>query len=148
MSITFEISDLRVDSLVPVFVSGMAWFDFDGFSFPGCQWTDAPLSVLGSFGSALSDLTGGASEVDIYFFEGPYYLKVNRVASASDKILVRAICDRDDLEDGTVLFETIYSLKSFGFLYSKALSAAQSWAVEVDAEELSRMIAKFPVIYS
>ncbi|MFE4516877.1 hypothetical protein ACFRMQ_22085 [Kitasatospora sp. NPDC056783] len=65
---------LAVDKRNPLFVAGQAWLEIDGEAFPEAHWTDAPLSVLGSMREALACAHEGELG-EVYFFEGPFYVK-------------------------------------------------------------------------
>jgi hypothetical protein len=74
IDIVNNLGALKVDSRKPLFVAGRVWLDIEGVAFPSEGWSDAPLSVLGSFSSALSH-AAEVGEGDLYFFDGPFFVK-------------------------------------------------------------------------
>jgi hypothetical protein len=75
MNVSVSVEDLSVAANYPDNPDnpdGRIWLMIGGESFPGENWTDTPLSVLGSFKTALAMLAAGGGEADSSFFDGPY----------------------------------------------------------------------------
>ena len=70
-----DLDTLVVRSSTDRYVTGAVWLAFGDREFPDRGWNDAPLSVLGSFGTAIENLRK-RGEADFYFFEGPLFVKL------------------------------------------------------------------------
>ncbi|MFJ6409709.1 hypothetical protein ACIQK9_29750 [Streptomyces hydrogenans] len=100
-AIEIDVDSLKVDSVDPVFVAGKVRVVWNGQDFPHAVWTDAPLSVIGSLGTAIEHIRGGRTEADVYFFEGPYFVKLSAADSpgTEDTVRVTGLRDRGSEED-------------------------------------------------
>lgn len=93
---------LTLDSRDPLLVSAPIWLVLDGTAVPEVDWYDAPLSVLGSMGAAVTELLAeGFGE--LYFFEGSYFVQFD--ATADGAVEVTAADDSD--EDAVRVLATV-----------------------------------------
>ena len=70
-SVTVVPQSLKVDSREFLYVAGRVWLTISDVDFPGRDWSDSPLSVIGSLGTAVRDyMADGIGEM--YFFGGPF----------------------------------------------------------------------------
>ncbi|MFB6833217.1 MULTISPECIES: hypothetical protein [Streptomyces] len=107
--IEIDVDSLKVDSVDPVFVAGEVRVAWNGQVFPHAAWTDAPLSVIGSLGTAIEQIRAGRAEADMYFFEGPYFVKLSATGGPGDEAMVRVTGLRDHWseENGEDLAEIV-----------------------------------------
>lgn len=57
-------------------VSGVIFVDTGAAQFPERQWNDFVVVVLGWWCAACTSLLGGASEVELWFMDGPFLLQL------------------------------------------------------------------------
>ncbi|MER5419515.1 hypothetical protein [Streptosporangium roseum] len=141
--IIIPVETLEVDSRYPLFVGGQAWVEIEGVTFPGAHWTDTPLSVLGTLHSAISAVRQGES-ADVYFFEGPYFLKIFPVEDGSTPLQldVVAVCDRSD--EGVVEARAKVTLSEVVKKYNLTLSSVHKWAATREEVEVLDILSRIP----
>ncbi|KUL38704.1 hypothetical protein ADL22_17525 [Streptomyces sp. NRRL F-4489] len=100
--LTMTLADLEVAPGEPRQLSGRIWFTLAGTDFPGARWSDTPLPVLGSLCEALAR-AGRGEAGEVYFFEGPYYVRLVPVPGDGPEPRVEAlgVCDRAGLVSGS-----------------------------------------------
>jgi hypothetical protein len=143
MPFTIEVvpHSFTVDSVEPVFVSGEVWVTVGGHAFPGERWVDAPISVVGTLGSAAEAIRGG-EPVDMYFFEGPYFVKLSPAASFDVDRMVRVTALKDYWDEaaqdhfGEIIADAFVSLGKIEETYQKAVTDMIFWAEENGQPEL------------
>jgi hypothetical protein len=109
MRIAFDPSTLVQGSNLSRSVTGVIYFDFDGFCFPDEQWSDFPVVITAWWLEALEKLERGFErEVKLYFMDGPYWMTVTR--QDGDDVQIRCIEDRTG---GGVVHEEMVSLQDF-----------------------------------
>lgn len=142
----FEVApnSLRVDSKNPLFLAGEIWLQVDTLSFPATGWSDSPLSVIGSFGAALVSVLAGEEDVDAYFFEGPYFVKL--LGSADSDLRVVGVCDRytDNEGGGKVEVESTASLARLIDNYEKCVGVLLEWATTNGEYEVLSALSRLP----
>lgn len=133
-------NSLRVDSRVPLFVAGKVWLTISHVDYPERDWTDSPLSVIGSMGAAISDyLTGGFGEM--YFFEGPYLVRLTADPYDDSLVIVSGVCDRprpiaSSESEETVMTQVSAPLRDVVRSYEAALLGLAEWATLNGDEEV------------
>ncbi|MEV6156960.1 hypothetical protein AB0L53_42135 [Nonomuraea sp. NPDC052129] len=141
------VEELEVRSRSPLFVAGQIWAVIDGVDFPGARWTDSPISVLGSLGTAIQAVRRG--EVgEVYFFDGPYYLKFipeNRLDSTSLKIGVVAVCDRDS-DEGVAWIRGKVALSEVMQKYQLTISFLRGWAESQGEAAVLDLLSHMPSV--
>jgi hypothetical protein len=142
--IIIPIETLKVDSRRPLFVAGRAWIELDGADFPRANWSDSPLSVLGSLSAAIS--TVRQKEVgDFYFFDGPYFVKIFPITTGSAPLQVDvvAVCDRDS-DNGVIEARAEVSLSEVVQKYALTLSSLRDWAARQEEAEVLDLLLRMP----
>lgn len=136
---------LQVDSRVPLFVAGRVWLELAGKPFPVAEWSDAPLSVIGSLGTAISRVPRWGS-ADFYFFEGPYFVKlVKEGGRQGGCVKVFGICDRDPVGpvgEGVVEAQATVSLHVVRQSYNQACQTLRDWAIEHRESEVIEVLSR------
>ncbi|MFE0458578.1 hypothetical protein ACFW1A_04855 [Kitasatospora sp. NPDC058965] len=132
---------LQVDSRSPLFVAGRVWLEIAGRAFPEAGWNDAPLSVLGSIGTAIRGALD-RGEGDVYFFEGPYFTKL--LASNDGLFRVVGVCDRypDPDGGGAIEAEVTVPVQELLDAYRDAVHRLIGWAQERGETEVFAVLAK------
>ncbi|MET9904748.1 hypothetical protein [Streptomyces sp. NPDC006446] len=145
-SVTVVPNSLSIDSRVPLFVAGKVWLTISHTDFPERDWTDSPLSVIGSMGAAVCDYlavgTGG-----MYFFEGPYLVQLTHDPSDDSLVVVSAICDRPSLignreSEETVEAQVSVPLRDVIGSYQAALRALEEWASLNGEEDVASVLSQ------
>jgi hypothetical protein len=131
-----------------VFVSGEVWVTVGGHEFPAEKWVDAPISVVGTLGTAV-EAARREEPYDMYFFEGPYFVKLSPVASFDVDRMVRVTALKDYWDEtaqdylGEIIADSFVPLSEIEESYRKAVVNLISWAEEDGQSELlSLFIAK------
>ncbi|NGM15038.1 hypothetical protein [Verrucosispora sioxanthis] len=117
---------------IPESPSGRAWFVLDGVSFPGEDWFDFPLSMLGSAFDAYLELMRGAPEAVSYVFDGPFNLNYQRSASVSEASVKISAYSEDDEVGQSLKAETEVPLPE---LRSALMESAELMAVALSSVE-------------
>lgn len=145
-SVTVVASSLSVDSRMPLFVARKVCLTISRADFPEIDWIDAPLSVLGSMGTAVRDyLVDGTG--DMYFFEGPYLVRLTPDSSDNSRVVVSGICDRSASIDngengGTVEARVTVPLQEIIGSYQSALRSVEEWASRNGEEEVASVLSR------
>jgi len=93
MRIVFDESTLEQGENVGRSITGVLYFDFSGFFFPGDGWSDFVVVILTWWLSALERLERGVEcEGVLRFMDGPYWIAV--AARDGDVVLLRCTEDR------------------------------------------------------
>lgn len=141
------VEELEVRSRSPLFVAGQIWAAIDGVDFPSARWTDSPISVLGSLGAAIDAVRRG--EVgEVYFFDGPYYLKFipeNSTDSTPLKIDVVAVCDRES-DEGVAQIQRSVALSEVIQKYQLSLSFLREWAENREEAAVLDLLPHMPSV--
>ncbi|GAA0393496.1 hypothetical protein [Micromonospora gifhornensis] len=117
---------------IPKSPSGRAWFVLDGVSFPGEDWYDFPLSMLGSAFDAYLELMRGEPEAVSFVFDGPFNLNYRRSVSAPE-VSVKISAYSEDGELGqTLKAETEVALSE---LRNALMKSAELMAVALSSVE-------------
>jgi hypothetical protein len=104
---------------------GSIWLHHDGnggetADFPGCDWSDFVVVVLGWWLAGIRDLHQGAEQVEFRFMDGPLFFSVTPHDSATYRIR----CVRDGLNSNDQLYDWFTSIAHFEFsLYEAALAS-------------------------
>ncbi|WP_327070818.1 hypothetical protein [Kitasatospora sp. NBC_01302] len=142
---------LLVSSRDPRFLTGDVWLRLDGKAFPSCNWSDSPLSVLGSLRSAILEVRSGLT-ADMYFFDGPYFAKLAPDGQAGNEqtIKVTGICDRHPPEDstdgGVAEVEVLADLPEMEGSYSRAVQELYGWATDNCESAVLELLAKMRLV--
>lgn len=143
-----DVDSLKIDSVDPVFVAGEVWVELNGQDFPGEKWTDSPLSVIGSLGTAIERLREGWVAVDMYFFEGPYFVKLSRVETVNSEEMVRVTFLRDYWSEsdseylGEVIADENVPRREVEESYRRAVGRLVSWGEGAQAPELLSLLRR------
>jgi hypothetical protein len=138
---------LTVSPKPPLYVTGRVWLKFDTNPFPEEGWTDIPLSVLGSFKSALEDVRQSGA-VDFYFFEGSFFVKLILEDQDQDDPVVRVCGVREyyskDVGDmvGEVEHEVRVPLSLLKSVYRQRRLQFQEWAEVHGEAEVGSLLSK------
>lgn len=99
MKIVFDESTLEQGENAGRSITGMLYFDLDGFEFPMSSWNDFVVVISSWWLEALANLEHGIEdEVHLKFMDGPYWITVTREAEG----LVRVRCVEDRSDAGVV----------------------------------------------
>ncbi|MET8545069.1 hypothetical protein ABZW03_31155 [Kitasatospora sp. NPDC004799] len=137
---------LAVDKRNPLFVSGEAWLEIDGMAFPEARWTDAPLSVLGSMREAL--VCAHESELgEIYFFEGPFYVKFLPENTSSAERTVDVVGLRDRVppspdEGDEIVVRASVPLRDLADSHQRVVGELRRWATANEETEVLDVLAR------
>ncbi|MET8971411.1 hypothetical protein [Streptomyces hydrogenans] len=146
--IEIDVDSLKVDSVDPVFVAGGVRLEWNGQVFPHRAWTDAPLSVIGSLGAAIEHIRAGRAEADVYFFEGPYFVKLSATDSSGEEDMVRVTGLRDigSEEDGEDLAEIVADgvvpLREVEEAHRRTMSRLITWCEKSGDPELLPLLRR------
>ncbi|MFF5012197.1 hypothetical protein [Streptomyces sp. NPDC001165] len=127
-------------------MAGKVWLTISHTDFPERDWTDSPLSVIGSMGAAVCDyLAGGSGEM--CFFEGPYIVRLTSDPSDDSLVVVSGICDRPSSIDSSESEETVEAQVSAPLLdvirsYEAALLVLEEWASLNGDEDVVSVLAQ------
>ncbi|MER7757652.1 hypothetical protein [Kitasatospora sp. NPDC097643] len=132
---------LQVDSRSPLFVAGRVWLEIAGHAFPETGWSDSPLSVLGSMGTAIHHALDDG-EGDVYFFEGPYFMKV--LLTEDGALRVVGVCDRHPAPDdgGVIEAEVTVPVHEVLDAYRNAVRSLRQWAQERGEAEVLAVLER------
>ncbi|MEU0156583.1 hypothetical protein [Micromonospora fulviviridis] len=131
---------LQVDARDPqLYLHGQIWVTIDGYDFPERNWTDSPLSFLGSFRAAIRKAVVTGEEADFYFWEGAYFVKI---VPRSGGVDIFAVHDIDPDEGGPVEASCVSTLDELGRLYQTEISRLMTWAQKRQEMELLRFLAR------
>ncbi|GAA2708797.1 hypothetical protein [Actinoplanes palleronii] len=100
--ITWRVAGMRTPATADGIVTGRVWLTLHGVDFPGSDWSDFPLSVLGSAVTAYAALRDGEPDAFSYIFDGSYFLYYRRTGAAEPTVHIEANCDEDE--------ENVYSI--------------------------------------
>ncbi len=153
--IRLGLDSFEVSPKPPPFVSGRIWLELGGRSFPGYDWSDMPLSVVGSLGEAIRYARSGET-ADFYFFEGAYFVKVSPEGRGSAGPVVRVSGVHDRLHAiveaeggvfeaetvGVVEAETVVSLADLEDVYVRCVQDLRAWADEHGHAEITALLAQ------
>ena len=145
MDIINDLDSLKIDSRSPLLVAGRIWFDIGGSAFPGERWSDSPLSVLGSLGEALSRVVEDG-EGDVYFFEGPFFVKLLADGATDGYSRVRVCGVRDapmrGAEEPVGVVEAESRARLVDLIDCCALRVREfkAWASEIGEREVSDIL--------
>lgn len=146
LELNIPMAELAVDSGKPdLYLSGKVWITIDGHHFPERDWTDNPMSFLGSMHTAIGRAAGGA-EADCYFWEGSYFVKLVPlpIGAGMRHIEVFAVDDggRDLDEGGVVTASCVCVLAEIGKIYQAAISELSQWAYDRREADLLALLAR------
>jgi hypothetical protein len=117
---------------IPKSPSGRAWFVLDGISFPGEDWFDFPLSMLGSAFDAYLELMQGEPEAVSFVFDGPFNLNYRRSASVPEVLVKISAYSEGDERGQTLKAETEVALPE---LRNALIESAELMAVALSSAE-------------
>ncbi|GAB2925639.1 hypothetical protein [Streptomyces heilongjiangensis] len=145
-SVTVVADSLSVDSREPLFVAGKVWVTISHADFPERDWTDSPLSVIGSMGAAVRDYLTGETG-DVYFFEGPYLVRLASDPSDDSRVVVSGIYDGpkpivNSEGEGTVEVHVSVPLQNVIDSYGAALRAVEEWASLNGEEQVMSVLSR------
>ncbi|WP_158710583.1 hypothetical protein [Streptomyces flavochromogenes] len=147
--VVLNVRSLKVDSVDPVFVSGDVHVVVGGCEFPSGDWTDSPISAIGSLGSAIQWVRKG-EPADMYFFEGPYFVKLSPSESFRTDQKVRVTALRDYWDEsaqdyfGEIVADSWVSLGEVERAYSQAVSSFVRWGEENGEVKLLALFKGMP----
>jgi hypothetical protein len=95
MKIVFDESTLEQGQNASRSITGVLYFDLDGFEFPMPSWSDFVVVISLWWLESIAKLEHGIEdEVNLMFMDGPYWINVTR--EAEDLVRVRCMEDRSD----------------------------------------------------
>jgi hypothetical protein len=136
---------LKLDRLSPLFVGGRVWLQAGNTAFPCHGWTDSPLSVIGSMGTAIDRVRSGEEEEsDFYFFDGPYFVKLlPDTAEAGSAPIVRVVALDDHDEDNPVIgVDVRVPLVDLETAFAQAVRTPGDWADSTGSPEVIAAVAR------
>ncbi|MBL7619233.1 hypothetical protein [Frankia sp. AgB1.9] len=136
---------LTLDRISPLFVGGRVWLQAGNTAFPCHGWTDEPLSVIGSMGTAIDSIRSGEEEEwDFYFFDGSYFVKLLPDTAEDGSVQVVRVVGLDDHdEDNPVIgVDVRVPLVDLQTAFAQAVRTLRDWADSTGSPELIAAVAR------
>lgn len=142
IGVTVDEASLRFSSNV----TGTVFFEFGAFQFPGRNWNDFVVVILGWWLDATTKLmAAGEGETELYFMDGPYSLRV-----ALEGSIFKVSRGRDDVETEDSPFNL--EVDTHGFLRAihdasttiLSACASRDW-MTADIETLQRSVSRLRI---
>lgn len=104
------------------------WIVSEAGRFPETYWHDFVGSVIGSASHAIEEILHGASEAYFYFFDGPFFVRLESASENAFEVYVE-VCERDK-EGEDILFGR-FTLLELAQSFRFAVECLQNVCLEV-----------------